>query len=63
MSIKPTEFTDDLADPNNSLTSVHVSNYVTEEIQFEKRFLLSNVSFLLLVLMVLVIPLMSMVEQ
>ena len=65
MNIKSLEFADDLADPNHSLTSAHVSNSVIEQIQFEKRlsFLLRNVSFLLLVLMMLVIPLMFMIEQ
>ena len=64
-NIKPLEFVDDLADPNHSSMSAHVSNSVIEQIQFEKgqSFLLRNVSFLLLVLMVLVIPLISMVEQ
>ena len=37
VSIKPLEFVDDLADPNHSLMSVHVSNFVIEQIQFEKR--------------------------
>ena len=65
VNIKSLEFADDLADPNHSLTSAHVSNSVIEQIQFQKGyiFLLRNVSFLLLVLMMMVIPLMSMVEQ
>ena len=49
VNIKPFKFVDDLADPNHSSMSAHVSNSVIEQIQFEKR-LLRNVSFLLLVL-------------
>ena len=37
VNIKPFEYIDDLADPNHSLTSAHVSNSVVEQIQFEKR--------------------------
>ena len=37
VNIKPVEFVDDLAGPNHSLTSAHVSNSVIEQIQFEKR--------------------------
>ena len=36
-NIKPLEFVDDLADPNHSSMSAHVSNSVIEQIQFEKR--------------------------
>ena len=52
VNIKPPEFVDDLANPNHSSISAHVSNSVIEQIQFEKdqSFLLRNVSFLLLVL-------------
>ena len=37
VKIKPLETADDLAHPNHSLTSAHVSNSVIEQIQFEKR--------------------------
>ena len=37
VNITPLEFVDDLADPNHSLTSAHLSNSVIEKIQFEKR--------------------------
>ena len=37
VNIKPPEFVDDLADPNHSPLSAHVSNSVIEQIQFEKR--------------------------
>ena len=37
MKIKPLEFVDDLADPNLSLTSAHVSKSVIEQVKFEKR--------------------------
>ena len=36
VNIKPLEFVDDLADPNHSSMSAHVSNSVIEQIQFEK---------------------------
>ena len=37
VNIKLLEFVDDLADPNHSSMSAHVSNSVIEQIQFEKR--------------------------
>ena len=37
VNIKSHEFVDDLVDPEHSLTSVHVSNCVIEQIQFEKK--------------------------
>ena len=37
MNFEPLEFVDNLADPNHSLTSAHISNSVIEQIQFEKR--------------------------
>ena len=41
VNIKPLEFVDDLANPNHSSMSAHVSNSVIEQIQFEKRLKIS----------------------
>ena len=41
VDIKPLDFVDDLADPNQSLTSANVSNSVIEQIQSEIRLKLS----------------------
>ena len=37
VKIKPLEFVNDLADLNHSLTSAHVSSFVIEQIQFDKK--------------------------